>query len=70
MRLSCMELTHSELDLVIMGQLLACTNTAGCTTTDIHHTSHHNRKHQYIHFVYQGRPICVETFRFLHVVGA
>ncbi len=70
MRLSCMELTHSELDLIIMGQVLACTNTGEHTVTDVHHIAHHDRKHQYTNFLHQGHQICIETFRFLHVVGA
>ncbi len=70
MRLSCMELTHSELDLIIMGQVLACTNTGEHTVTDVHHIAHHDRKHQYTNFLHQGHQICIEIFRFLHVVGA
>ncbi len=69
MRLSCMGLTSVELDLIIMGQLIACTNTREHTATDNHHPAH-DRKRSYTHFLHQGRPICKETFHFLHVVGA
>ncbi len=69
MRLSCMGLTSVELDLIIIGQLIACTNTREHTATDNHNPAH-DKKRSYTHFLHQGRPICKETFRFLHVVGA
>ena len=67
-RLSCMELTRSELDLFIMGQLIACTNTSSIVTTDSRHQAQH-RKRDHTNFLHQGRPICSAMFRFLHTFG-
>ena len=67
-RLSCMELTRSELDLFIMGQLIACTNTSSIVTTDSRHQAQH-RKRDHTNFLHQGRPICSAMFRFLHAIG-
>ena len=69
-RLSCIELTTTELDLVIMGQLLACTNTSQRIITDVHHPVHYCRKHNYTNFLHRGSTICTGTFSFLHAVGA
>ena len=63
-RLSCMELTTSELDMIIMGQVVACTNTSTSTVKIPHH-----RKHDYTYFLHRGSPICSGMFRFLHAVG-
>ena len=63
-RLSCMELTISELDLIIMGQVVACTNTS---TSPVKIPHHH--KHDYTHFLHRSSPICSGMFRFLHAVG-
>ena len=69
-QLSCMELTTTELDLVITGQLLACTNTSQRTITDVHQPVHYCCKQNHTNFLHRGSPICTGTFRFLHAVGA
>ena len=69
-RLSMKELTTSQLDLVLMGQLMATTNTCDTTITDKKHHQSHQRKRDYTtgHW-HQGKQICVEVFKFLHGIG-
>ena len=49
------ELSHGELDMAIMGQLLAYTNTS----SEVSYTS----------FFHQGKPVCRRMFQFLHGIG-
>ena len=65
-RFSSMELTTSDLDLVIMVQLKACTNSSSFVATDSRHEHH---KRSYTNFLHQGKPICMVMFRFLHTSG-
>lgn len=57
------ELTHDELDLVIMGQVMAGTFQENSTTRC------EARKRGYTTFYYQGSRICQKTFLFLHTIG-
>lgn len=64
----CRELTRTELDLVIMGQLTACMrvdNSVGRT----HKHKETSRVRGHISYTHQGWNICASTFRFLHTVG-
>ena len=67
-RQSCAELSRSELDLVILGQLLACTNRSSGVVTSSRHTAA-NRERSSTAFLHQGQPVCVKTFRMLHGIG-
>ena len=68
-RQSCAELTRSELDMAILGQISASTNTGSVATT---HRSHHkeaDRERGYTSFIHQGKPLCQKMFNFLHGIG-
>ena len=67
-RLSCAELTRSELDLVILEQLLAFTNNSpGVVTTSRHAGG--ERQRSSTSFFHQGKQVCVKMFRMLHSIG-
>ena len=67
-RSCCTELTHSELDMAIMGQLAAFVNTGSQVSTAARHKEG-ERKKAYTSFFHQGKPICSRTFQFLHGIG-
>ena len=58
------QMAHDELDLVVMGQVMA-----GCFAGE---TSSHRRQERgrtYTQFYHQGVKICQKTFLFLHGIG-
>ena len=59
-----LELTHDELDLVVMGQVMA-----GCFSgeTSTHHGQ--QRGKSYTMFHHNGMRVCKQTFLFLHTMG-
>jgi hypothetical protein len=63
----CRQLSRSELDLVVMGQLLAFTQND--ETTQAKHHSPKNRKRSFTCFKHGGHDICIKTFCFLHTIG-
>ena len=67
-RLNFSELTTEQLDLVIMGQLIANSSTSDTVVTESRHKATERRKAYTRHF-HQGRPICPAMFRFLHRIG-
>ena len=67
-RQSCAELVRSELDLVILGQLLAFTNRSPGTVTTSRHAAG-ERERPSTAFCHQGKQVCVKTFRILHGIG-
>ena len=67
-RLHCLELTIQELDLAILGQLAAFTNTSDSTAEDCHHVVS-VRKNSYSTYHHQGKPVCWSMFAFLFTVG-
>ena len=62
-RYTAMELTHNELDLVILGKLLACTNSDDIATSEM------ITKRQHTTFLHGGYKVCKKTFTFLHGIG-
>ena len=62
------ELSHGELDMAIMGQLLAFTNTSSEVSTTARHKES-ERKKSYTSFFHQGKPVCSRMFQFLHGIG-
>ena len=73
-RETCAELTHSELDMAILRQLTAGTNTSSSLSTGMLSTgrAHHTeteRKRVYTDYFHQGKPVCHKMFRFLHNIG-
>ena len=67
-RLTLSELTTTELDLVLMGQLMANSNTSDVVVTESRHSAT-SRKKAYTTFFHQGKRVCVAMFRFLHRIG-
>ena len=69
-RSQCSELSRAELDMAILGQLSALTNTS---TLSVHSTKHRhaatNRERSYIHFFHGGRRVCKKMFFFLHTIS-
>ena len=66
-RASCSELSHSELDLAVMGQLLA-----GMATTSTARTTHHStqlRQRSSCTYMHNGNQICEKMFRILLGIG-
>ena len=66
----CRELTRSELDLVLLGQLSAflfSTEQTARSTTYRHPSE--GRQHSYTIFWHRGHKVCRRTFLFLHTVS-
>ncbi len=68
MRMTSMELTRSELDMALLGQISACTNHSDGVVVESRHTAA-GRKKIYSNYIHQGKPVCPRFFRFLHAVG-
>ena len=68
-RASCAELAHHELDMAIMGQLLACMNSQPVVGPS-HHHSRKDRQKSFTSYFHQGQPICEKMFCFLHDIWA
>ena len=67
-RASCSELTHSELDMAVMGQLMAAMNDDTTTNTMSRHRAK-DRQRVTCSFRHEGKQICEKMFRFLHTIG-
>ena len=67
-RQSCAELTKSELDLVILGQLLAFTNRSPGVVTASRHVARERERPSTSYF-HLGKQLCAKTFRMLHTIG-
>ena len=66
--MECNELSRVELDMALLGQIMASSNSAdGVVVTSKHKAA--ERKKAYSSFRYHGQPICTKMFRFLHAVG-
>lgn len=66
-RLQAADLTHNELDLVIMGSLMSVVNKGN----DIKDGKHKpvKRKRTLCNFQHNGHPVCQVTYRFLLGIG-
>ncbi len=69
LRSDCRELTRTELDLVILGQLSASMSVIGGLVGRKHKHLDTPRVRSHIAYAHQGLPICSSMFRFLHTVG-
>ena len=67
-RTSCAELARHELDMAIMGQLLACMNTQPAIGPSHHHLLK-DRQKSFSSYFHQSQPICEKMFCFLHEIG-
>ena len=67
-RAQCHELTRENLDMALLGQLMACLNISDSVVTECRHaeTPRHRSRANYSH---QGRQVCTAMFRTLHNVG-
>ena len=69
-RCQCSELSRAELDMAILGQLAAFTNSS---TQSVHSTRYRhtpaNRQRAYMIFWQSGRRVCKKTFLFLHTIS-
>ena len=63
-RCQMLELTHDELDLVVMGQVMA-----GCFSGETSSHRGQERGKSYTIFHHNGKRICQKTFLFLHTMG-
>lgn len=65
-RTSCAELSQSELDMMMLRQLMASVNTSSEVNSIAAHQKEDEHKKVYTSFLHQ---VCVRRFRFLHDVG-
>ena len=69
-RRDCSELTRAELDMTLLGQLVAFTN---CSTLTAHSSRDWHpsvsRQRSYSLFWHGGRRVCKKTFLFLHTIS-
>ena len=67
-RSSCSELSRSELDMVVMGQLMAGMDDT--STTNPHSRNKEKPRQRAVYsFYHQGKQVCEKMFRFLHTIG-
>ena len=66
-RNACLDLTHNELDLFLMGQLAAFGNSGQVVIESRHHEK--EREKAYTTIYHRGRRVCMTMFRVLHAVG-
>ena len=67
-RSSCSELSCSELDMVVMGQLMAGMDDTSMTNP---HSRNREKTRQRVvySFYHQGKQVCENMFRFLHTIS-
>ena len=71
MRSWCAELTSAELDLVMLGQAMANTNTSDLTIRSVqHHHQPHERQRTSSTYYHQGQQVYRDTLLFLHGIKA
>lgn len=68
MRAQCLQLSRNELDMVLLGQLIASTNTSDKVVQESRHLEK-ERERTYSTYNHAGKPVCAKTFLFLHTVG-
>ena len=64
-RATCAELSHSELDMAVMGQLMATSPTVSVVAR--HKEDEHDKV--YTALSHQGKPVYLRMFQFLHGIG-
>ena len=69
MRNNCAKMTRAELDMAVLGQLSAFTNSSSDNVTTSHHVSK-SRKRSYCQFYHSGQRICQITFCQLFNIGS
>ena len=66
-RLSFRALSSSEMDMALMGQLMAYSNTNSFTSS--FHKTPHERSRPHTVYYHQGKSICNVMFHFLHGIS-
>ena len=67
-RRRCAELSRGELDMAILGQVMASTNINVTVSTVARHQEAEQQR-VYTSFSHQGKPVCTQMFLFLHTIG-
>ena len=67
MRSSCASLAHEELDMVILGQIMALSNFSEITYDK--NKKSIQRQKKYTKYFHYGQQVCPVTFHFLHTIG-
>ena len=68
MRSSCLSLTCNELDMAILGQLMASSNTSDTVEVSSGHLQK-GRERAHTTYYHCGEKVCHKTYCFLHTVG-
>lgn len=68
-RAQCAELSHAEMDMVLMGQVMALSESRDLTRHSLTHRKNENRQRGYMFFYHQGLRVCRKTFLFLHGIS-
>ena len=63
MRAHCLELSRNELDMVLLGQLIASTNTSNKVAKESRHLEK-ERERAYTTYYHAGKVVCAKTFAF------
>ena len=67
-RSCCLELSRTELDMVLLRQVMATMNLRDTVVTDSRHAETTRQRPRTFHS-HQGKSVCNRMFRFLHTVG-
>ncbi len=67
-RSQCLSLSHDELDLVILGQIMSNTNLSTATAPNPGHANKQRQK-SYSKYSHGSEQICSRMFLFLHTIG-
>ena len=67
-RATCFELSHSELDMAILGQLMGGMNNSSDVSVLARHKES-DRVKSYTTLLHQGKAVCAKTFQIIHTVG-
>ncbi len=62
------QLSHGELDMLLIGQLLAFGDVSSSVSTESRH-SPSSRVQIHYSYTHKGKIICLKTFLFLHNIG-
>ena len=68
MRSKCCELSRNDLDMILLGQLMAGMNLSDNVVSESGHRAV-SRQYSLTNFSHGGRRVCGGMFRFLHTVG-
>lgn len=67
-RTSCCDLSRTELDMVVLGQMMASMNLSETVVAESRHRETTRQKPRST-FMHEGKRICAHMFQFLHTIG-